>query len=1100
MSRLIKFYCIFTQFILLLPAFLINSVYAQSLEEDSLALLVFFDSTNGQSWTNRANWRTESALSTWHGVTIAEGRVSELKLANNNVTGFIPSALGNITELTKLVLFNNKINGTIPFDIGNLQKLQTLFLSTNQITGDLPPSIGSLASLKLLYLGNNQLTGSLPPELGNLANLTSLILSKNNLSGSIPGELGNISQLKNLSLDNNQLSGSIPPELGNLLNLEKMYLNFNQLSGPIPPELSRLDNLIDLYLSENNLSGPIPIELSNLTNLKNLYLTTNQLTGSIPPELSQLANLSRLYLGSNQLRGNIPGELGTMDSLSWLNLGINQLSGAVPATFLNSNKIASLIFSSNNLSEMPDLSSSTTITSLNIADNQFTFEDIEPNIGISNFTFAPQDSVGTAENIKLMENDPLTLSVNVGGTANQYQWSRNGIDIPGATSSTFVINNVTPADSGLYSCAITNAIVTGLTIYRQPTKVTVIPLGSVQDSLALISLYDNTNGPHWLTNTNWRTSQPLSTWFGITVTSYRVTRIDLAGNNLVGFIPNSIGECSELKTLNLAHNLLADTLPESIINAINIDSLVIDSNQFVHLPDLNSLSNLSVLHVGHNRLTFEDIEPNISITDFIYSPQDSVDTARVVILPEDSTLELTVEVGGSANLYQWVKNGIEISGATEKTLIINGLGQSDDGVYSCKITNSICTSLTLYSRPVTVTVIPLQFIKDSLALIALFDSTAGPQWINKLNWRSPYPLATWFGITVENRQVTQINLRDNGLKGAIPNDLGNMKGLKILNLSHNWLYGNLPSVLGNCLVLEQVDLSSNSLQGTIPLELSTLALLKVLHLGNNQLSGDIPKAFKNLNEMRNLYLFNNKFTSLPDLSNIDSFNLLHVFDNRLTFEHIEPNIKIPGFVYAPQDSIGVARDTIVALGSKVSLSATIKGTANRYQWIKDGVIIPGAKKSRLTIRRMSINDTGSYICQIDNDIASQLTLYTRPIRLRVDNSVVIKPRPPYKYLKKLFALAPNPVTTKHKFVRIIIPKFSNSKTSLRITNALNKTVFYTRLPPSYHGKTNKRVNIFKWNLRTSRNRRIKPGMYCVILTIQGAHGTKTMKRILAVKR
>ena len=45
--------------------------------------------------------------STWHGVTITSDRVSALNLSNNNLSGAVPAALGNMVELTSLDLSDN---------------------------------------------------------------------------------------------------------------------------------------------------------------------------------------------------------------------------------------------------------------------------------------------------------------------------------------------------------------------------------------------------------------------------------------------------------------------------------------------------------------------------------------------------------------------------------------------------------------------------------------------------------------------------------------------------------------------------------------------------------------------------------------------------------------------------------------------------------------------------------------------------------------------------------------------------------------------------------------------------------------------------------
>ena len=60
---------------------------------------------------------------------------------------------------------------------------------------------------------------------------------------------------------------------------------------------------------------------------------------------------------------------------------------------------------------------------------------------------------------------------------------------------------------------------------------------STSDSLALVDLYNSTNGPDWTNHTNWLTSAPLSTWFGVFLDGPYVNSIALQHNNLVGTLP-----------------------------------------------------------------------------------------------------------------------------------------------------------------------------------------------------------------------------------------------------------------------------------------------------------------------------------------------------------------------------------------------------------------------------------------------------------------------------------------------------------------------------------------------------------------------------------
>ena len=298
---------------------------------DRAALVALYHSTEGASWTTSTNWLSGRPLGAWHGVTTnSDGRVTELDLSGNQLTGPIPAELGNLINLEYLVLGSNELTGPIPAELGDLTNLSSLHLGFNELTGPIPAELGDLINLEYLVLGSNELTGPIPAELGDLINLEYLVLGSNELTGPIPAELGDLINLEYLNLGGNELTGPIPAELGNLTNLNGLYLWVNQLTGPIPAELGNLTNLWSLHLGVNELTGPIPAWLGNLTNLWSLHLGVNELTGPIPAELGDLTNLSLLHLGDNQLTGPIPAELGDLTNLVELWLSGNRLMGCVP--------------------------------------------------------------------------------------------------------------------------------------------------------------------------------------------------------------------------------------------------------------------------------------------------------------------------------------------------------------------------------------------------------------------------------------------------------------------------------------------------------------------------------------------------------------------------------------------------------------------------------------------------------------------------------------------------------------------------------------------------------------------------------------------------
>ena len=269
-----------------------------SVASDRAALVALYNATEGASWTRDWNWLSDRPIGEWHGVTTnSDGRVAELDLSSNRLTGPIPAELGDLSNLRTLDLADNRLTGPIPAELGDLSNLQTLQLVDNRLTGPIPAELGDLSNLQTLQLAINRLTGPIPAGLSNLTNLELLSLSSNRLTGPIPAELGDLTNLELLSLSSNRLTGPIPAELGDLADLESLWLRSNHLTGPIPAELGDLADLESLWLRYNELTGPIPAELGNLTHLRDLYLGLNELTGCVPAGLRDVQSNDLRSLG-----------------------------------------------------------------------------------------------------------------------------------------------------------------------------------------------------------------------------------------------------------------------------------------------------------------------------------------------------------------------------------------------------------------------------------------------------------------------------------------------------------------------------------------------------------------------------------------------------------------------------------------------------------------------------------------------------------------------------------------------------------------------------------------------------------------------------------
>jgi len=131
-----------------------------------------------------------------------------------------------------------------------------------------------------------------------------------------------------------------------------------------------------------------------------------------------------------------------------------------------------------------------------------------------------------------------------------------------------------------------------------------------------------------------------------------------------------------------------------------------------------------------------------------------------------------------------------------------------------------------------------EFVKSHLnakfALMELFESTGGANWINKTNWGTNKLLHEWHGVTTNHDgEVTGLNLAENNLVGAIPNSMGLLSSVSTIDLSNNALTGVIPDSLGGLTHLKYLWLQNNGLLGLLPSSISSNASLIMCGLSGN---------------------------------------------------------------------------------------------------------------------------------------------------------------------------------------------------------------------------------------------------------------------------
>jgi hypothetical protein len=200
------------------------------------ALIAIYNATNGSNWTTNTNWNTAEPVSTWYMVTVENNRVVGIDLSGNNLTGTIPSEVGNLTELIDLSFFANDVTGEVPAEIWTLSNLKTLWIGVQAskqltLTNGIPPEISNLQQLEWLNVAEIALTQPLQPELFNLPNLLRLRIYDCGLTGTLPAEFAGIFSVY---AHQNEFEGAIPQAFldatGNQqLNIYDNYFDFSDL-------------------------------------------------------------------------------------------------------------------------------------------------------------------------------------------------------------------------------------------------------------------------------------------------------------------------------------------------------------------------------------------------------------------------------------------------------------------------------------------------------------------------------------------------------------------------------------------------------------------------------------------------------------------------------------------------------------------------------------------------------------------------------------------------------------------------------------------------------------------------------------------------------
>ena len=288
-------------------------------------------------------------------------------------------------------------------------------------------------------------------------------------------------------------------------------------------------------------------------------------------------------------------------------------------------------------------------------------------------------------------------------------------------------------------------------------------------------------------------------------------------NNFTGTVPESLYSCNDLIALRLSSNGFHGQLSLGIGRLKSLRFLSLTNNSFTNVTNalqvLKSAPSLTTLLIGAN--------------------------FRGEAMPEDETID------GYRSLQVLSLADCSLSGEIPRW--VSGLENLRELFLSSnRLTSPI---------PAWVSGLSLLFVLDvsnnslageiptALADLPMLRSETTVDDDGSSS-QATFPLPVYMAASLQYHRANYcpklLNLGDNGLTGAVPPEIGHLKGLTQLNLSLNSLRGEVPQAVGNLTNLEVLDLSSNRLTGEIPRALESLHFLSYFNVSKNDLDGPVP--------------------------------------------------------------------------------------------------------------------------------------------------------------------------------------------------------------------------------------------------------------------
>ncbi|PHU08131.1 hypothetical protein BC332_24620 [Capsicum chinense] len=334
--------------------------------------------------------------------------------------------------------------------------------------------------------------------------------------------------------------------------------------------------------------------------------------------------------------------------------------------------------------------------------------------------------------------------------------------------------------------------------------------------------------------------------------------LDLSINRLSGSIPAGLFQLKNLSVVFLYNNRLSGIIPQSVMS-MDLDVVDLCNNSLIgRIPeDFGKLMKLTGLSLFYNQLSGE-IPMSIGKLPSL---------VNVKLFGNNLSGEIPPDFGRFSNLEDFQVSENRLVGKLPEGICNNkvlskmiafgnnlegelpvSLGSCDSlkslRVENNRLSGDIPDGLWRGEKLSTVTMNDNSFtgrlprrVGSNLSRVDISK--------NKFSGELPSGMGTWYSLSVFRAsnnllsgqipqestvlpQLTQLFLDGNRLTGEFPSNISSWKSLVTLNSNRNQLSGPIPAALGLLPSLIDLDLSSNQFSGDIPAELASVAAVTLL--------------------------------------------------------------------------------------------------------------------------------------------------------------------------------------------------------------------------------------------------------------------------------